>query len=157
MVKERTRNCRAVLTASYRMFWKLTAWKDIVTSYLRFCECVCVPTKTFCTCNDNQPWITVRLRQLCPTKADREDTSRVQAGQKLWQRRSDRIKAAPPKSCKYFLTNNHLTGVKAWDTSVNYRRPSPSFPLSGANKNLADDLNVVRAPHPLQLSKTPPL
>ncbi|KAL3991911.1 protocadherin gamma subfamily B [Sarotherodon galilaeus] len=30
---------------------------DTVTSYISFCEDVCVPTKTFCTYNNNKAWI----------------------------------------------------------------------------------------------------
>ena len=38
---------------------------DTVTSYISFCEDVCVPTETFCTCNNNKLWFTEKLRQLC--------------------------------------------------------------------------------------------
>ena len=37
---------------------------DTVTSYISFCEDMCMPTKTFCTFKNNKPWFTAKLRQL---------------------------------------------------------------------------------------------
>ena len=43
---------------------------DTVTSYISFCEDMCVPTKTFRTFNNNKPWFTARLRQLRQAKEE---------------------------------------------------------------------------------------
>ena len=37
---------------------------DTVTSYISFCEDMCVPTKTFCTYNNNKPWFFGKVWQL---------------------------------------------------------------------------------------------
>ena len=43
---------------------------DTVTSYISFCEEVCVPTKTFRIFNNNKPWFTPNLRQLRQAKEE---------------------------------------------------------------------------------------
>nr|XP_049593469.1 uncharacterized protein LOC125979367 isoform X1 [Syngnathus scovelli] len=43
---------------------------DTVTSYISFCEDLCVHTKTFCTCNDDKPWFTPNLRRLRKVKEE---------------------------------------------------------------------------------------
>ena len=43
---------------------------DTVTSYTSFCEDMCVPTKTFCTYNNNKPWFTAKLRTLRQAKEE---------------------------------------------------------------------------------------
>nr|XP_049617693.1 uncharacterized protein LOC125992629 [Syngnathus scovelli] len=41
---------------------------DTVTSYISFCEDLCVQTKTFCTYNNDKPWFTPNLRRLRKVK-----------------------------------------------------------------------------------------
>ena len=41
-----------------------------MTSYISFCEDLCVQTKTFCTYNNNKPWFTSNLRKLCKAKEE---------------------------------------------------------------------------------------
>jgi hypothetical protein len=43
---------------------------DTVTSYIRFCEDLCVQTKTFCTYNNSKPWFTPNLRKLRQAKEE---------------------------------------------------------------------------------------
>ena len=43
---------------------------DTVTSYISFCEDMCVPTKTFHTYNNNKPWFSGKLRQLRQAKEE---------------------------------------------------------------------------------------
>lgn len=43
---------------------------DTVTSYISFCEDMCVKTKHFCTYNNNKPWFIPKLRQLCQAKEE---------------------------------------------------------------------------------------
>ena len=45
-------------------FTDLDELTDTVTSYISFCEDMCVPTKTLCTFSNNEPWFTGKLRQL---------------------------------------------------------------------------------------------
>ncbi|XP_061621024.1 uncharacterized protein LOC133473356 [Phyllopteryx taeniolatus] len=48
----------------------LDEYTDTVTSYISFCEEVCVPTKSFRTFNNNKPWFTAKLKQLRQAKRD---------------------------------------------------------------------------------------
>lgn len=41
-----------------------------VTSYISFCEDMCIPTRTYLTFNIGKPWFTAKLRQLCRSKED---------------------------------------------------------------------------------------
>ncbi|XP_061142850.1 uncharacterized protein LOC133159647 isoform X2 [Syngnathus typhle] len=43
---------------------------DTVTSYISFCEDLCVQTKTFCTNNKDKPWFTPNLRRLRKIKEE---------------------------------------------------------------------------------------
>ncbi len=36
---------------------------DIVTSYISFCEDMCVPTRTYLTFNNNKPWFSKKLKR----------------------------------------------------------------------------------------------
>ncbi len=38
---------------------------ETVTSYISFCEYMCIPTRTRLTYKNNKPWFTAKLRQLC--------------------------------------------------------------------------------------------
>ncbi len=41
-----------------------------VTSYISFCEDMCIPTRTHLTYNNEKPWFTAKLRQLRQAKED---------------------------------------------------------------------------------------
>lgn len=43
---------------------------DTVTSYISFCEDMCVPTKTYCIFKNNKPWFTAKLKQLREAKEE---------------------------------------------------------------------------------------
>ncbi|XP_051513104.1 1-phosphatidylinositol 4,5-bisphosphate phosphodiesterase gamma-2 isoform X4 [Myxocyprinus asiaticus] len=43
---------------------------DNVTSYISFCEDMCIPIKTYLMFNNDKPWFTGKLRQLCHAKED---------------------------------------------------------------------------------------
>ncbi len=43
---------------------------ETVTSYISFCEDMCNPTRTHLTYNNDKPWFTAKLRQLCQAKED---------------------------------------------------------------------------------------
>ncbi len=43
---------------------------ETVTSYISFCEDICIPTRTYLTFNNDKPWFTAKLRHLCQTKED---------------------------------------------------------------------------------------
>ncbi len=43
---------------------------ETVTSYISFCEDMCIPTRTHLTYNNDKPWFTAKLRQLRQVKED---------------------------------------------------------------------------------------
>ncbi len=43
---------------------------ETVTSYISFCEDMCIPTRTHLTYNNDKPWFTAKLRQLRQAKED---------------------------------------------------------------------------------------
>ncbi len=43
---------------------------ETVTSYISFCEDMCIPTRTHLTYNNDKPWFTAKLRQLHQAKED---------------------------------------------------------------------------------------
>ncbi len=43
---------------------------ETVTSYISFCEDMCIPTRTRLTYNNDKPWFTTKLRQLRQAKED---------------------------------------------------------------------------------------
>ncbi len=43
---------------------------DTVTSYISFCEDMCIPTKTHLNYDNDKPWFTAKLRQLHQAKED---------------------------------------------------------------------------------------
>ncbi len=43
---------------------------DTVTSYISFCEDICVPTRTYLTFNNDKPWFSTQLKQLNQAKED---------------------------------------------------------------------------------------
>ncbi len=43
---------------------------ETVTSYISFCEDMCIPTRTHLTYNSDKPWFTAKLRELRQAKED---------------------------------------------------------------------------------------
>ncbi|KAL0150862.1 hypothetical protein M9458_053781 [Cirrhinus mrigala] len=43
---------------------------DTVTSYISFCEDMCVPTRTYLTFNNDKPWFSAKVKQLRQAKED---------------------------------------------------------------------------------------
>ncbi len=58
---------RSVFEAAVNDLDELT---ETVTSYISFCEDMCIPTRTHLTYNNDKPWFTARLRQLRQAKED---------------------------------------------------------------------------------------
>ncbi len=62
-----------------KAYFDLTDWTaannldeltETVTSYISFCEDMCIPTRTRLTYNNDKPWFTAKLRQLCQAKEE---------------------------------------------------------------------------------------
>ncbi len=70
---------RAGFTSLSRPYWlecfeaaanDLDEFTETVTSYISFCEDMCIPTRTHLTYNNDEPWFTAKLRQLRQAKED---------------------------------------------------------------------------------------
>ncbi|KAL0152393.1 hypothetical protein M9458_052116 [Cirrhinus mrigala] len=104
---------------------------DTVTSYISFCEDMCVPTRTYLTFNNDKPWFSAKLKQLRQAKEDahRSGDKALYKQAKYTLNREIRVAklnySGKLKNSFQEVTLNH------------YKSPSPS---PEANQ-LADDLN----------------
>lgn len=62
-------------STEWSTFWtdgqdNINTYTDTVTSYIYFCESVCIPTKTVTVYNNNKPWFNNEGRLLCRKKHD---------------------------------------------------------------------------------------
>lgn len=102
---------------------------DTVTSYISFCEDMCVPTKTFCTYNNNKPWFTARLRQLRRAKEEAyRGGDRIlynQARNTLTREIKVAKKSYTEKLEKKFSANDPSSVWRGLEVLTNYKRPPP--------------------------------
>ena len=62
---ERLKDCLACTNWDvFRAAGDLNDYTDTVTSYIHFCEQLCIPTKTVKLYNNNKPWFTKEIQQL---------------------------------------------------------------------------------------------
>uniref|UniRef100_A0A1A8PUX4 Reverse transcriptase domain-containing protein n=1 Tax=Nothobranchius rachovii TaxID=451742 RepID=A0A1A8PUX4_9TELE len=115
---------------------------DTVTSYITFCEEVCVPTKTFRTFNNNKPWFTATLSQLRRAKEQAYRAGDRPLYKSLRNTLNKEIRAAKIKYAaklkNQFTANNPTLLWRNLQQITNYRRPSS---ISDANHGLAEELN----------------
>ncbi len=77
------KRCRSCSASAVQACFKLTDWSvfeataadldeltDTVTSYISFCEDMCVPTRTYLTFNNDKPWFSTKLKRLRLAKED---------------------------------------------------------------------------------------
>ncbi|KAL0150358.1 hypothetical protein M9458_054360 [Cirrhinus mrigala] len=142
-----------------------------VTSYISFCEDLCIPSRTYLTYNNDKTWFTKKLKQLRQAKEDAyRNGDRVlynQARNTL----NKEIRAAKKNYAKrledQFFSDDSVSVWKGLKAITNYKTPSPS---TEANQRLAEDLNEFycrfESPHtrsdhlfpqPLTPPATPPL
>ncbi|KAK3526050.1 hypothetical protein QTP70_012885 [Hemibagrus guttatus] len=115
---------------------------ETVTSYISFCEDMCIPTRTYLTFNNDKPWFTAKLRHLHQAKEDAfRNGDRVlynQARNTL----NKEIKVAKRSYAKklenQFSSNDPASVWKGLKDITNYKTPSPN---TEANQQLAEDLN----------------
>ncbi len=102
-----------------------------------------MPTKTFCTYNNNRSWFTAKFRQLCQAKEEAyRSGDRIlynQARNTLTQEIRVAKKSYTEKLKKSFSENNPTSVWRGLKDITNYRRPSPH---TVETHQLADDLNV---------------
>ncbi|KAL0154123.1 hypothetical protein M9458_050582 [Cirrhinus mrigala] len=113
-----------------------------VTSYISFCEDMCVPTRTYLTFNNDKPWFSAKLKQLRQAKEDayRSGDKALYKQAKYTLNREIRVaKLNYSGKLKKQLSRNDSKSV--WNglkAITSYKSPSPS---PEANQQLADDLN----------------
>ncbi|XP_072556770.1 uncharacterized protein [Paramormyrops kingsleyae] len=115
---------------------------DTVTSYISFCEDVCVPTKTFCTYNNNKPWFTPKLQHLHQAKEDAYRSGDRALYRQARNTLTREIKVAKrsysEKLKERFSANDPASVWRGLRDITSNRRP---LPPAEANKDLADELN----------------
>ncbi len=136
---------------------------ETVTSYISFCEDMCIPTRTRLTYNDDKPWFTAKLRQLRQAK---ENAYRM--GDKVLYKQAKYTLEKEIRVAKrnysgklriQFSSSDSASVWKRMKDFTNYKTPSPS---TVENQQLADDLNFFccrfeKTPHtrPEHLSTQP--
>ncbi|KAK3507224.1 hypothetical protein QTP70_011003 [Hemibagrus guttatus] len=116
---------------------------DTVTSYISFCEDMCILTRTFLSFSNNKPWFSGKLIQLCRAKQDA-----FRSGDKILYNQArntlnKEIRVAKRKYSerlkKQFSANDPAAVWSGLKNMTNYKT---SAPCSVVNQQLADDLNV---------------
>ncbi len=118
------------------------ALTDTVTSYISFCEDMCVPTRTYLTFNNDKPWFSTKLKQLHLAKEDayRSGEKALYKQAKYTLNREIRVaKKNYAGKLKKQLSSNDPTSVwKGLKAITSYKTPPPS---TEANQQLTEDLN----------------
>ncbi|KAL0161709.1 hypothetical protein M9458_045434, partial [Cirrhinus mrigala] len=115
---------------------------DTVTSYISFCEDMCVPTRTYLTFNNDKPWFSAKLKQLRQAKEDahRNGDKALYKQAKYTLNREIRV-AKLNYSGKLKKQLSRSDSKSVWNglkAITSYKSPSHS---PEANQQLADDLN----------------
>ncbi len=125
---------------------------ETVTSYISFCEDMCIPTRTHLTYNNDKPWFTVKLRQLRQAKEDayRKGDRVLHKQAKYTLEKEIRVakRNYSEKLRIQFTSSNSASVWKGLKDITNYKTPSPS---TVENQQLSDDLNEFYC----RLEKTP--
>ncbi|KAL0148259.1 hypothetical protein M9458_056405 [Cirrhinus mrigala] len=139
---------------------------ETVTSYISFCEDMCIPTRTYLTYNNDKPWFTAKLRQLSQAKEDA-----YKYGDKVLYKQAKYTLEKEIKVAKRTYSEKLRNQLYSSDSSsvwkglkviTNCKTPSPS---TVENQQLADDLNefycrfkkTLLTPSTTPLSPTPAL
>ncbi|KAI7814255.1 hypothetical protein IRJ41_010952 [Triplophysa rosa] len=121
---------------------------DTVTSYISFCEDMCIPTRTRLTYNNDKPWFTMKLRQLRQAKEDAYRSGDKVLYNQAKNTLTKEIRAAKrsysEKLKNQFSANDPASVWKGLKDITNYK---PSSPQSMGNQRLADDLNDFYCPN----------
>ncbi|KAL0167324.1 hypothetical protein M9458_039168, partial [Cirrhinus mrigala] len=139
---------------------------ETVTSYISFCEDICIPTRTYLTFNNDKPWFTAKLRHLRQAKEDAYRKGDRVLYNQARNTLNKEIRAAKRTYAKrledQFASNDPASVWKGLKAVTNYKTPSPSTEV---NQQLAEDLNEfycrfetphTRSDHPLTQPLTPP-
>ncbi len=114
---------------------------ETVTSYISFCEDMCIPTRTHLIYNNAKPWFTAKLRQLRQAKEDayRKGDKVLYKQAKYTLEKEIRVAKRNYGKLKNKFSSRDSSSVwKGMKDITNYKTPSPS---TVENQQLADDLN----------------
>ncbi|KAI2647093.1 RNA-directed DNA polymerase from mobile element jockey [Labeo rohita] len=115
---------------------------ETVTSYISFCEDICIPTRTYLTFNNDKPWFTAKLRHLRHAKEDAYRKGDRVLYSQARNTLNKEIRAAKRTYAKrledQFASNDPTSVWKGLKAITNYKTPSPSTEV---NQQLAEDLN----------------
>ncbi|XP_073671518.1 uncharacterized protein [Paramisgurnus dabryanus] len=102
---------------------------ETVTSYISFCEDVCIPTRTYLIFNNDKPWFTVKLRHLRQAKEDayrNGDRALYNQARYTLNKENSAAKKTYAKKLENQLTSNDSTSVwRGLRAITNYKTPSP--------------------------------
>ncbi len=123
-----------------QMIW--TSSQRLVTSYISFCEDMCIPTRTYFTYNNDKPWFIAKLGQLRQAKEDAyRNGDRVLYKQaKCTLEKETRVakRNYSEKLRNQFSSSDPASVWKGLKDITNYKTACPSIV---ENQQLADDLN----------------
>ncbi len=114
---------------------------ETVTSYISFCEDMCIPTRTHLTYNNEKPWFTAKLRQLRQAKEDAyRKGDKVLYKQAKYTLEKDIRVAKKNYSDELRIQFSSSDSSSVWKClkETNYKTPSPS---TVENQQQADNLN----------------
>ncbi len=115
---------------------------ETVTSYISFCEDMCIPSRTHLAYNNDKPWFTAKLRQLRHAKEDayRKGDKVLYKQAKYTLEKEIRVakRDYTGKLRIQFSSSDPASVWKGLKDITNYKTPSPS---TVENQQLADDLN----------------
>ncbi len=115
---------------------------ETVTSYISFCEDMCIPTRTHLTYNNDKPWFTAKLRQLRQAKEDvyRKGDKVLYKQAKYTLEKEIRMakRNYSGKLRNKFSSSDSASVWKGMKDITSYKTPSPS---TVENQQMADDLN----------------
>ncbi len=131
----------SVFEAAAKNLDKLT---ETVTSYISFCEDMCIPTRTRLTYNHDKAWFTTKLRQLRQAKEDayRKGNKVLYKQAKYTQEKEIRVakRNYSGKRRNKFSSSDSASVWKGLKNITNYKTPSPS---TLENQQLADDFILL--------------
>ncbi len=116
---------------------------ETVTSYISFCEDMCIPTRTFLSFNNDKPWFTGKLKQLRQAKEDA-----YRSGDKIFYNQARNILTKEIRVAKNNYSEKLRRDLSAnnpasvWTGLRNITKYKTPPPQSVENQQLADDLNV---------------
>ncbi len=116
---------------------------ETVTSYISFCEDICIPTRTFLSFNNDKPWFTGKLKQLRQAKEDAYRSGDKILYNQARNRLTKEIRVAKKnysEKLKKELSANDPASVWTGLRNITMYKTPP--PQSVENQQLADDLNV---------------